>query len=162
MYWTEYVRLGQSVAVLTPNAPDSGTDAAAPNALAGDVVARNFDGWSAEVLADFRANAFNYDVGGQLLLEDDDIKVWEIRLGPGERFGAHRHVLDYFWTALTDGASVQHTDDGTTRRVDYRRGDTRRFTFGEGEYLLHDLCNAGSGELAFITVELKGSVGRTA
>jgi hypothetical protein len=147
------------VAVLTPNDRDTGSHAADTTVLAGDVVAENFDGWSEEVLADFRANAFNYNVGGQLLLEDDDIKVWEIRLAAGERLGAHRHVLDYFWTALTDGASVQHTDDGTTRSVSYRRGDTRRFTFRDGEYLLHDLCNTGSDELAFITVELKGPVG---
>ena len=41
--------------------------------------------------------------------------MWEIRLAPGERWHAHRHVLDYFWTAVNAGSSRQHTHDGTVR-----------------------------------------------
>jgi uncharacterized cupin superfamily protein len=123
--------------------------------LAGDVVARDFEGWSDELLEDFRRNAYNDQVGGRLLLETPRAKIWEIRLAPGGRLAAHRHVLDYFWTVLTDGSSVQHVDDGTTREVSYRAGDTREFTFGPGEYLLHDLVNSGTTRLEFITVEFK-------
>jgi hypothetical protein len=74
-------------------------------------------------------------------------------LAPGERLPAHKHVLDYFWTVLTAGESEQHTEDGVTRRVGYEPGTTRHYTFGPGEYLVHDLCNVGSTELIFITVE---------
>ena len=70
---------------------------------------------------------------------------------------SHRHVLDYFWTALTPGTSIQHTSDGTTRRVSYERGTTRHFTFRDGEYLLHDLQNDGQGALTFVTVEFLDS-----
>jgi hypothetical protein len=90
-----------------------------------------------------------------LLSETDEVKVGSIRLAPGERVPAHRHVLNYFWTALTDGISLQHTDDGTTRRVVYRAGETRHYSFPGGEYILHDLYNDGPGELAFLTVEHK-------
>ena len=31
------------------------------------------------------------------------MRVWTIRLKPGERIGFHRHVLNYFWTAVTGG-----------------------------------------------------------
>ena len=34
-----------------------------------------------------------------LVSESDRVRVWTIRLKPGERIGFHRHVLDYFWTA---------------------------------------------------------------
>jgi oxalate decarboxylase/phosphoglucose isomerase-like protein (cupin superfamily) len=81
------------------------------------------------------------------------VRVWEIRLAPGERFHAHRHVLDYFWTAVAAGRSRQHTADGSTREVSYAAGETRHFTFAEGEFLLHDIENAGDTELVFTTVE---------
>lgn len=90
--------------------------------LAGTLVARDHEGWSAELRAEFAANAHNGRVGGRLLSETDRVRVWEIRLAPGERLPAHRHVLDYFWTALTAGRGRQHTADGTTREVTYEAG----------------------------------------
>ncbi|MGW3465819.1 hypothetical protein ACWDE9_42550, partial [Streptomyces olivaceoviridis] len=64
-----------------------------------------------------------------------------------------RHVLDYFWTAVNAGRSRQHTHDGTVREVSYSAGETRHFTFGPGEYLLHDIENIGDTDLVFTTVE---------
>ena len=34
-------------------------------------------------------------VGTELLSETDKVRVWIIRLRPGERVGFHRHVLNY-------------------------------------------------------------------
>jgi hypothetical protein len=121
--------------------------------LAGTLTAENFDGWPPKVREDFEHNAFNGRVGSRLLSESDRLRVWEIRLQPGERIGAHRHVLDYFWTAIEAGCGRQRTADGTTRDVTYVRGETRHYTFGPGEYLLHDLENIGATELVFSTVE---------
>ncbi|MDX3434166.1 hypothetical protein PV664_35460 [Streptomyces sp. ME01-18a] len=125
--------------------------------LAGELVATGFAQWSTAIRQEFEDYAYNGRVGGRLLLEDERTRVWDIRLEPGERVAAHRHVLDYFWTALTDGQSLQHTHDGTTRTVRYTAGDTRAYTFRSGEFLLHDLQNTGDDVLAFITVELKYS-----
>jgi quercetin dioxygenase-like cupin family protein len=102
-------------------------------------------------------NEFNGKVGSRLLSESDRVRVWEIRLQPGQRVAAHRHVLDYFWTAINPGSSRQHTADGTTREVTYVAGQTRHLHFGEGEYLLHDLENVGDTELVFSTVEFLDS-----
>ncbi|MFJ3923562.1 hypothetical protein [Streptomyces sp. NPDC090022] len=125
--------------------------------LAGTPVAEDFDGWSPELRAEFAAHEFNGHVGGRLLGESDRARVWEIRLAPGERLPAHRHVLDYVWTAVTAGRSRQHTDDGTTCEVSYEAGETRHFAFGPGGFLLHALENTGDGPLVFVTVEFKGS-----
>ena len=125
--------------------------------LAGALVAENFEGWSDDLKQDFEDNAFNGRVGGRLLSETPRVRIWEIRLQPGERVGAHRHVLDYFWTAVTAGDSRQHTADGTTRDVSYTPGETRSFVFARGEYLLHDLENVGTSELIFTTVEFLDS-----
>jgi len=121
----------------------------------GGVVAQDFSGWAPGLKAEFQSNTRNYQVGGKLLSETDRLKVWEIRLKPGERLPAHKHVLDYFWTVMTDGDSEQHTDDGATRRVSYSAGTTRHYTFGPGQYLMHDLNNVGTTDLIFLTVEHK-------
>jgi hypothetical protein len=128
-----------------------------PNKLAGALDSSDFDGWSAELRAEFARNEFNGQVGTTLLSQSDRVRVWSITLGPGERLPAHRHVLDYFWTALKAGLGVQHTSDGTTRRVAYEHGTTRHFSFRDGEYLLHDLENDGADSLAFVTVEFLDS-----
>ncbi|MET7574275.1 hypothetical protein ABZT04_38215 [Streptomyces sp. NPDC005492] len=123
--------------------------------LAGDLIADGFQGWPPHLHQEFQRNAFNGHVGQTLLSETDRVRVWEIRLAPGERVPAHRHVLDYFWTAVAGGRSRQHTADGTTREVEYQAGDTRHLTFRSGQYLLHDLENTGPTTLVFTTVEFK-------
>jgi hypothetical protein len=128
-----------------------------PNELAGALNSSESEGWSAELRAEFARNEFNGRVGTTLLSQSDRVRVWSITLEPGERLPAHRHVLDYFWTALKPGVGVQHTSDGTTRRVVYERGTTRHFIFRDGEYLLHDLENDGADSLAFVTVEFLDS-----
>jgi beta-alanine degradation protein BauB len=35
------------------------------------------------------------EVGTQLLFEDDRVRVWQVRLGPGEEGALHRHTLDH-------------------------------------------------------------------
>ncbi|VEG58497.1 Uncharacterised protein [Mycolicibacterium aurum] len=121
--------------------------------LAGTLVGTDFDGWTDELRAEFDTHSHDGNVGSRLLSENDRVRVWEIRLSPGQRFHAHRHVLDYFWTAVNAGTSRQHTSDGTTRDVSYGAGETRHFSFAAGEYLLHDIENVGDEELVFTTVE---------
>ena len=132
-------------------------DALTDQPLAGTLIGENFHAWSDQIRQDFVDNAFNGQVGSRLLSESDRVRVWEIRLQPGQRVAAHRHVLDYFWTAINPGSSRQHTADGTTREVAYVAGQTRHFHFAEGEYLLHDLENVGDTELVFSTVEFLDS-----
>ncbi|TDL11572.1 hypothetical protein EUA04_00730 [Mycolicibacterium obuense] len=121
--------------------------------LAGTVVGTDFEGWTDDLRAEFDEHSHDGHVGSRLLSENDRVRVWEIRLAPGERWHAHRHVLDYFWTAVNAGRSRQHTADGTTRDVSYDAGETRHFRFAAGEFLLHDIENVGDTDLVFTTVE---------
>ncbi|QIZ37192.1 hypothetical protein [Saccharopolyspora sp. ASAGF58] len=121
--------------------------------LAGELVGTDFEGWSPELRAEFETNSYDGEVGSRLLSANDRVRVWEIRLAPGERWHVHRHVLDYFWTAVNAGRSRQHTSDGTTREVSYDAGETRHFTFAQDQYLLHDIENIGDTDLVFTTVE---------
>ena len=92
-------------------------------------------------------------VGNSLVSETDRLRVWTIRLKPGERFGFHRHVLDYFWTCVSGGRGKQHLMDGSTVEYAYQPGETRHETYGAGEFKVHDLQNVGDADLVFMTVE---------
>ena len=35
------------------------------------------------------------DIGTKLLMENDRVRVWEVRLAPGEEGAVHRHGLDH-------------------------------------------------------------------
>ncbi len=99
--------------------------------------------------------ATNGRVGTTLVSETAEVRVWHLTLAPGQRLPFHRHVLDYFWTVLSDGRGRSHYGDGTVREVAYRAGDTRHFSFAGGEDMVHDLENTGPEPLAFVTVEFK-------
>jgi beta-alanine degradation protein BauB len=85
------------------------------------------------------------------------VRVWMIRLAPGERIGFHRHVLDYFWTSVTGGRGRQHVHDGATVEYSYQPGETRHETYGPGEFKVHDLENLGDKEMVFMTIEFLDS-----
>ena len=75
--------------------------------------------WPAALKAEFEreSRAHNGCVGTELLSETDKVRMWIIRLTPGERIGFHRHVLNYFWTSVNGGRGRQHLMDGIDRRA---------------------------------------------
>ena len=111
--------------------------------------------WPQSISQEFEreARAPNGCVGNSLVSETDRLRVWTIRLKPGERFGFHRHVLDYFWTSVSGGRGRQHLMDGTTVEYSYHPGETRHETYGPGECKVHDLENIGDADMVFMTVE---------
>jgi beta-alanine degradation protein BauB len=116
-----------------------------------------FADWPRELREELEQRSASPAVGTRLLLEDEYARHWEIRLAPGDRIGFHRHVLDYVWTCVTGGAALSHTGSGETLEVSYVVGETRRLSFGLGEWMVHDLVNVGDAELIFTTVEYLGS-----
>ena len=115
--------------------------------------------WPADIAAEFEREkkSPNPCVGTTLVSETDKVRVWTIRLKPGQRFGFHRHVLNYFWTAVTPCRGRQHLMDGTTVEYTYAPGETRHETYGRGEFKVHDLENIGDGDMVFMTVEFLDS-----
>jgi quercetin dioxygenase-like cupin family protein len=96
----------------------------------------------------------NLEVGTALLFENDHIKVWEVRLQPGERGAFHAHTRRYFWTVVEGGIGRQRSADGSYRVREYRTGETSYQEHGPGNVMIHDFENAGDGEIRFLTVEL--------
>ena|ERR1700740_2387291 len=118
--------------------------------------------WPAAIAAEFERERQNNNgcVGTTLVSESERVRVWMIRLAPGERIGFHRHVLDYFWTSVSGGRGRQHVHDGTTVEYTYQPGETRQETYGPGEYKVHDLENLGDEEMVFMTVEFLNSANK--
>lgn len=118
--------------------------------------------WPPAIRQEFEREANNNNgcVGTRLVSETDKVRVWTIHLKPGERVGFHRHVLNYFWTAITPSRGRQHLMDGSTVEFTYQAGETRHESYGPGEYKVHDLENLGDTEMVFMTVEFLDSANK--
>ena len=97
----------------------------------------------------------NREIGTSLWFENDHVRVFEIRLEPGERGPFHVHDATYFWTVVEPGRGLQRFADGSFVVRDYALGETRYLENSPEEPLIHDLENAGDSTLRFVTVELK-------
>lgn len=97
----------------------------------------------------------NRAIGTSLWLENDHVRVFEVRLEPGERGPFHVHDRTYFWTVVEPGRGLQRFADGTYVVRDYTLGETKYLVHSDDDVLVHDLENVGGSMLRFITVELK-------
>ena len=97
----------------------------------------------------------NHEVGTTRRFENDHVRVWEIRLEPGQRGAFHVHDQTYFWTVVEPGRGLQRFPDGTFVIRDYRLGETRYLVHSPENALVHDLENVGDTTMRFVTVELK-------
>lgn len=118
------------------------------------------DDWPSETRQELEANQGNGHVGQKLVSETELVRVWMMHLEPGERMPFHRHVLNYFWTALLPGRARSRYGDGSVRIYEYRRGETLHLNFPAGSGMVHDLTNIGDTPIAFVTVEFLDSPNR--
>ena len=56
-------------------------------------------------------------VGTKLLFENERVRVWDLRLQPGESTGLHRHASDYFYVVIGGGVLQGKNVDGSDRAV---------------------------------------------
>ena len=96
----------------------------------------------------------NTDVGTRLWFANDRIRVWEVRLAPGERGPFHAHTRRYFWTVVDGGIGRQRTLGGSMITREYHVGDTSYSEHSPDEPMIHDFENAGDTPIRFVTVEL--------
>jgi hypothetical protein len=112
--------------------------------------------WAVEDFAQELAEApRNRQLGTSLWFENDHVRIFEVRLGPGERGPFHVHDATYFWTVVEPGRGLQRFADGTFVVRDYALGETKYLVHSPEDPLVHDLENVGSSILRFVTVELK-------
>ena len=94
-------------------------------------------------------------VGTQLLFENERVRVWDLRLEPGEGTGLHRHEHDYLYVVIGDGKLQRVDPDGT--RVTPKAMQDGAVVFRQvGDDCVHEAVNAGDTPWRNIVVELKG------
>ena len=113
--------------------------------------------WPLDLQREYERTQGSGTVGSVLVSETDRVRVWHLRIPPGQRCGFHRHVLNYFWTALTSGRARGYYGDGRIVDVVHHEGETKHFTYAAGESMVHSVENIGDTELRFTTVEFLDS-----
>ncbi|MEX2623512.1 MAG: hypothetical protein WD651_07270 [Acidimicrobiia bacterium] len=104
--------------------------------------------------SELEAATTNGQLGTKMWFENDHIRVWEVRLEPGERGAFHIHDHPYFWTVVEPGRGLQRFIDGRFVIRDYTMGETRYLVHSPDDSLIHDLENVGDTTLRFVTVSL--------
>jgi beta-alanine degradation protein BauB len=97
----------------------------------------------------------NRDIGSTVWFENEHVRVWEVRLEPGQRAPFHCHAQTYFWTCVDPGTCFQRFPDGTAEAFDFTLGETMFNTISADDPMIHDLENTDDHVVRFVAVELK-------
>jgi quercetin dioxygenase-like cupin family protein len=96
-------------------------------------------------------------VGTEIVYENDRVRVWQLRLAPGERSDIHRHELDYVLVQVSGGKIAAEPEPDTESEyntyieADVAPGDV--VFVGRGG--VETAVNKGSEPYLEIIVELK-------
>ncbi len=93
-------------------------------------------------------------VGTKLLFENDRVRVWDLRLEPGQSTGLHRHATDYFYVVI-GGGTLQGADADGHREVPRTMQDGEVHFRTVADEAVHDAINVGDNPWRNIVVELK-------
>jgi quercetin dioxygenase-like cupin family protein len=94
------------------------------------------------------------EVGTKLLFENERVRVWDLRLAPGQSTGMHRHTTDYFYIVIGDGTLARVDADGSRRPAKPMSDGEVHWRPVTGEDI-HEAVNVGDREWRNIVVELK-------
>ena len=108
----------------------------------------------ADYSEELRAAPGNKELGTSVWFENPRIRVWEVKLEPGQRGAFHSHTTNYFWTVVEGSRGLQRFSDGSYVVRDYVEGETKYLEHTPETALIHDLENIGDSTLRFVTVEL--------
>jgi beta-alanine degradation protein BauB len=94
------------------------------------------------------------DVGSRLLFENDHVKIWDLRLEPGQNLGMHRHTSEYALVVIGDGTLRSVNEDGSTRFEKDMPDGTVAYRALKTEDV-HDAVNVGKDPWRNIVIEFK-------
>jgi hypothetical protein len=97
----------------------------------------------------------NRDIGTTVWFENEHVRVWEVRLEPGQRAPFHSHGQTYFWTCIDAGKGFQRYPDGTAETFDFKLGETMFNEISAHDPMIHDLENIDDHPVRFVAIELK-------
>jgi hypothetical protein len=92
-------------------------------------------------------------IGTDLIFEDDQVRIWQIVLEPGQEAPVHTHHLDY--TTITIEASTVERLNGDGS-IDRSVGTPGKVSRWYRSTRTHGLRNVGTTRFRNVIVELKG------
>ena len=91
------------------------------------------------------------DIATDVLFENDNVKIWNLVVKPGEASDWHMHGRDYV-TIVFEGAGLTvEYDDGTSEDSPSGPGTWRY----HGEHKIHRVVNNTASRYVYVLVELK-------
>jgi hypothetical protein len=95
------------------------------------------------------------EVGSKLLFENERVRVWDLRLAPGESTGLHAHHRDYFYVVIGDGELEALNADGSLLHRGTMQDGEVHYRDIDDEPAVHEAFNVGQKVWRNIIVELK-------
>lgn len=83
--------------------------------------------------------------------EDEQSRIIQYTIRPGEQTGWHTHQLDYVVVRLSDGTLTSNFADGTVKDFDYRSGTAASYKAP----VEHNAVNTGDTDIVGYEIEFK-------
>jgi quercetin dioxygenase-like cupin family protein len=115
----------------------------------------NFRPWNKTMLREVQKKHYSSDIG-EVLFENNELKLWKITLEPKQRIPFRRHYNTYSCNCLTDGLLISRNANGAVDLIRFERGET--FFRECDEEHIHDLENVGNNTVHITIVEEKFQV----
>ncbi|WP_437395310.1 hypothetical protein [Flagellimonas lutimaris] len=116
----------------------------------------NFDPWEQEKIDELLHQEIKGSLSNRLVFENEVIKLWDLKLLPGERLNFRRHNTNYGWVCTTGGLVITRYGNGKIDMVKLNPGDTEYFE-NRGKNYVNDLENIGEDTLVINILEYKES-----
>ena len=114
----------------------------------------NFDPWDQQMIEELLQRDIKESLGERLVFENETVKLWDIKLEPGERLPFRRHNTNYNWVCVTGGLALTRHGNGKISMIKLEPGDTEYCEF-KGKDYTNDLENIGDRTLAINVLEYK-------
>lgn len=93
-------------------------------------------------------------LGARVVLENEQIRVWDDRAGPGQTQHLHVHCRPYLTVVIAGEQAETVGEDGSVQRRFDGLTPGAAYYFGPDELpLVHAMRNTGSTEVAVVIVE---------
>ncbi len=91
------------------------------------------------------------DIASVVLFENENVKVWNLIVDPGESSDWHLHTNEYLFIATSYGELKIEHDDGNTQETVMEVG---KVVMGQKDST-HQLSNRGSSKYSSVIIEVK-------
>ncbi|WP_343486566.1 hypothetical protein [Allomuricauda sp. d1] len=114
----------------------------------------DFSKWEEDYVEELNSLEFKETLGNRLLFEDKTVKLWDLKLEPGQRMPFLRHNKNFSWISETNAVLKSRFGNGKITLIRVGKGDTEYFEHAEKNYI-NDLENLGDTSAIFKILEYK-------